>query len=105
MNVFKGLHKGTFTVHGDALLIRGIIHGDLRIEGEADVEMRGMVRGDILLVSGKLRLPGMVTGDIVNRGGTLTVSGLVKGNITTEAGATTTKEPAAAANTTSQEIA
>ncbi len=89
MNVFKGLHRGTFKVDGGSLLIGGVIHGDLRIAGEADVELRGMVRGDVLLVSGTLRLPGMVTGNIVNRGGTLHVSGSVKGNITTEAGGTT----------------
>ena len=66
-----------------------IIHGDLRITGDADVEMRGMVRGDVVLVNGTLRLPGMVTGDIVNRGGTLSITGLVEGRITTEAGGTT----------------
>ena len=99
MNVFKGLHKGAFKVDGGALLIRGIIHGNLRIDGDADVEMRGMVRGDVLLVTGTLRLPGMVTGSVENRGGTLVLSGLVKGAVTTEAGGTTTREAPAKPST------
>ena len=93
MKVVKGVHRGTFTVDGGALSIRGVIHGDLRIAGDADVEMHGMVRGDVLLVSGTLRLPGIVTGNVVNRGGSLHVSGLVQGEITTEAAGTTSTEP------------
>ncbi len=89
MNVFKGLHKGTFTVQGGALLIRGMIHGDLRIDGDAEVELAGMVRGNVVLTSGTLRLPGIVNGDVLNRGGMLNVTGLVKGSITTEAAGTT----------------
>lgn len=92
MKVIKGLHRGTFTVDGDALLLLGIIHGDLRIHGDADIELRGMVRGDVLLLSGTLRLPGIVTGNVVNRGGRLYVSGRVEGEITTEAAGTTTNE-------------
>ncbi len=91
-NVVKGLHRGTFTADSGALLIQGVIHGDLRVSGDADVELRGMVRGNVLVMSGTLRLPGIVTGNVTNRGGMLHVSGRVQGEITTEGGATTTTE-------------
>lgn len=90
MKVIKGLHRGSFRVQGDALSLQGVIHGDLHIDSQSTVELRGMVRGNVFLNGGVLRLPGMVNGDVVNNGGTLSISGSVQGQVTTEAGGTTT---------------
>lgn len=94
MREMKGTHRGPFEVSGEALLIRGMIYGDVLIGADADVEMRGMIFGNVVQSGGNLHLRGIVDGNVTNTGGTLRVTGIVSGRITTECG-TTTQEPKA----------
>ena len=94
MRVMNGIHRGRFEVRGECLLIKGMIYGDVHIGADADVEMRGMIFGNIVQSGGDLHIRGIVSGDVTNSGGILRVSGIVKGRLRTEAGATT-QEPRA----------
>ncbi len=94
MKEMKGIHRGTFEVSGEALLIKGMIYGDVLIGPEADVEMRGMVFGNLVQSGGNLHIRGIVDGNVTNTGGTLRVTGIVSGRLTTHGG-TTTREPKA----------
>lgn len=94
MQVMKGIHRGTFEVSGESMLIKGMIYGDVLIGPDADVEMRGMVFGNLVQSGGNLHIRGIVDGNVTNTGGTLRVTGIISGRLTSQGG-TTTKEPKA----------
>ena len=94
MQEMKGIHQGLFEVSGEALLIQGMIYGDVLIGPDADVEMSGMIFGNVIQSGGNLHIRGIVDGNVTNTGGTLRVTGIVSGRLTTQGG-TTTKEPKA----------
>ncbi len=94
MEVMKGIHRGTFEVSGQSMLIKGMIYGDVLIGADADVEMRGMVFGNLVQSGGNLHIRGMVDGNVTNTGGFLRISGMIRGRLTTQCGATT-QEPKA----------
>ena len=79
-------------MHGKVMLINGIIEGDLKIEGESQVEFDGLVRGSVQLQGGSLYLKGIVRRNVENNGGKLTIRGLVKGRLWTHTGETVIKE-------------
>ena len=81
MRELKGIYRGSLEVEGKSLLIRGMIHGDVRVGAEAVVEVRGMIFGDLLLTAGRVHLRGMVSGDVIQTGGDLRLSGMVKGRV------------------------
>ncbi len=92
MEEFRGIHQGTLTVHGKAMLIDGIINGDLKIEGGSQVQFDGVVRGSVQLQGGSLYLRGIVKNNVDNDGGKLTIRGLVKGRVRTHTGETVMEE-------------
>ena len=92
MEELHGIHQGTLTVSGRALLINGIINGDLKIEGESQVDFEGIVRGSVELHGGSLHLRGIVKKNVDNDGGKLTIRGLVKGRVRTHSGETVIQE-------------
>ena len=94
MREMNGVHRGTFEVSRESLLIKGMIYGDVLIGEGADVEMRGMIFGNLVQSGGNLHIRGLVDGNVTNRGGTLWVTGIVKGRLRTQGG-TTRQEPRA----------
>lgn len=92
MRVMAGRYDGPLTL-ADAVLLKGMLFGDLLVEGDAEVEMKGMVLGNVRLTQGELYVTGIVTGDVVNEGGTLHVTGLVSGKLQTLGGSTDSKKP------------
>ena len=77
------------------MLIKGMIYGDVLIGADADVDMRGMIFGNLVQSGGNLHLRGIVDRNVTNRGGgNLRISGIVTGRPTTQSG-TTTQDPRA----------
>lgn len=82
-------HQGTVTIRDREARLRGIIDGDLRVEGNSQVDFDGIVRGSVTLSGGSLHLRGVVRNNVSNHGGKLTISGgLIKGRIRNHAGET-----------------
>jgi cytoskeletal protein CcmA (bactofilin family) len=55
--------------------------GDLMVDEEDDVEVRGVVTGSCEVRSGNLAVHGTVTGNVVVQGGTVTVAGTIGGDL------------------------
>ena len=48
----RGMVNGSVTVLAGHLVLRGMLHGDLRACAGASAEVHGMVSGDVLLATG-----------------------------------------------------
>ena len=48
----RGMVNGSVTVLASHLVLRGMLHGDLRVCAGASAEVHGMVSGDVLLATG-----------------------------------------------------
>ena len=60
----RGMVNGTLTVLAGRLVLRGMLHGNLRACAGASAEVLGMVSGDVLLAGGHATVRGMVGGRV-----------------------------------------
>ena len=66
----------------DDLLLNGIITGKLIVTGGCFANVRGIVKGDILVErGGKLELYGTASGGVTNDGGIVEIFGRVSGGL------------------------
>lgn len=78
--------------NSEELCARGIITGDVLVEDNAILEVRGILNGNMLIAGGEVRLYGIINGKAVNKGGILLHYGIINGELI-EAGGTTKMHP------------
>lgn len=52
MHTIDGIVNGSVTVLAGHLVLRGMVHGELRVCAGASADVHGMVSGDVLLATG-----------------------------------------------------
>lgn len=94
MEELGGMYLGDLVITDKHVTFRGMVNGNLVIEGASQVSVMGMVRGSVRLRAGSAYVRGIVGGDVINEGGSLTVRGMVTGAVKTLAGSTVMQQGA-----------
>ena len=67
---------------GQTLSISGNVNGDLIVAGgEVNIASTSIIKGDILLAAGNIRIDGLIEGDVKGYGGEVIIGNGIKGNV------------------------
>jgi len=88
MQVVRGTLDAPLCVT-DALAVHGTVAGPVRVTATAQLVLRGVCRGDLVVEPGaRAEIWGIVDGNVINRGGDLRLFGIVTGYVDRAAGHT-----------------
>jgi cytoskeletal protein CcmA (bactofilin family) len=88
MQVVRGTLDAPLCVT-DALAVHGTVTGPVRVMSTAELVLRGVCKGDIVVAPGaRAEIWGIVEGNVINQGGDVYLSGLVEGYVDRAAGHT-----------------
>ena len=94
MEEIGSMCRGDLVITDKRVIVRGMVNGDVIIEGASEVEITGMVQGSVRLRSGSASVQGMVGANVINEGGSLRVRGMVTGSVQTRGGTTVIEQGA-----------
>ena len=67
---------------GQSLSISGNVNGDLIVAGgEVNIASTAIIKGDLLLAAGNIRIDGLIEGDVKGYGGEVIIGNGIKGNV------------------------